>query len=155
MAKQLNLQGSHRPNQGVPVPVRRNSLAQPHANSPAQAGMTSEEDREDEMMVEDMLVEKPMAAAPTAPWATHNQYQPQPAWTPAPTPIHTQMSTPQPPPVPQFGAPQQCAQEQPSLFTTTDPFYLSITQHAQQAYFSRAHHGSVFQIDGGAVLVDR
>ncbi|KZV65656.1 hypothetical protein PENSPDRAFT_756280 [Peniophora sp. CONT] len=156
MAKQLNQQGSHRPSQGVPVPMRRNSLAQPHANSPAQTGMASEDDREDEMMVEDMLVapaSPTVAAAPAAPWATQQQYQPQSSWMGAPAPAYTHVPTPQPPP---FAAPQQYrAQEQPSLFATTDPFYLSLTQHTQQAYFSRPHHGSVFQMDGGAVLVDR
>ncbi|VDC04126.1 unnamed protein product [Peniophora sp. CBMAI 1063] len=144
MAQQLNLQGDRRPTQGMPMPIRRNSLAQPHANSPAQqTTMASEDDREDEMMVEDMLVapaSPTTTAAPSAPW-TQQQQPSQATWAP----------TPQPP----YGISQQCAQEPASLFTTTDPFYLALTQHAQQSYFSRANHPSAFQRDAGPVLVDR
>jgi hypothetical protein len=127
-------------------------VAQLHASSLVRS---DEDDMEDEMMVEDMLVApgSPVAPFASAPWAKPQQQQQQQqlSWAPVPTPAPTSAYT-QPP-----FLQQQRAQEPPSLFTTTDPFYLALTQRSQASapYFTHAHRGSVFQMDGGMVLVDR
>ncbi|KAI0031684.1 hypothetical protein K488DRAFT_86597 [Vararia minispora EC-137] len=149
-------------------PPRRNSLAQPCSPPaprmyvPPTHAHSEDEDRMDEDLVEDMLdaPASPVNAAPAHPYPFPAQHQQQlhrvppssPQMPPAQQPMHLYAHS-----HPHVHQPHHSAEQ--GLFTSTDPFYLALTQprYPPPTTTLFAHQRPAFSmpIDGGAVLVDR